>query len=86
MNQGTVIKGQWIIFDKIIGLFIKNIKTRVDLAADEDVESIVMWRPVHFVDNDPEGDVRAESELKQICLDVGFKNVEFQYEPIAAVV
>lgn len=84
MNQGTVIKGQWITFDKIIGLFIKNIKTRIDLAADEDVESIVMGRPVHFVDNDPEGDVRAESELKQICLDVGFKNVEFQYEPIAA--
>ena len=43
-----------------------------------------MGRPVHFRDNDAAGDARAENELENIARSVGFKEVCFQYEPIAA--
>ncbi len=43
-----------------------------------------MGRPVHFRDGDTAGDQRAENELHKIANSVGFHNVEFQFEPIAA--
>ncbi len=84
MNGGTIINGRSYSFDTIIGYFIKNMKSQIDTAAGTDVTSVVMGRPVHFRDNDPAGDVRAQNELEQIARNVGFKNIEFQFEPIAA--
>jgi hypothetical chaperone protein len=43
-----------------------------------------MGRPVHFVDNDPAADARAQAELTLIAQRIGFKHIEFQFEPIAA--
>jgi hypothetical chaperone protein len=45
---------------------------------------VVHGRPVHFVDGDAEADRRAEDTLREIARDVGFREVSFQYEPIAA--
>lgn len=84
MRGGTVINGRSVCFDAIVGYFVKYLKQKIDIAAGHDVESVVMGRPVHFSDNDPEGDKRAEQELKKIALAAGFKQVAFQYEPIAA--
>ena len=44
----------------------------------------MMGRPVHFVDNDPAADTRAQAELYAIAQRLGFKHIEFQFEPIAA--
>jgi hypothetical chaperone protein len=43
-----------------------------------------MGRPVHFVDDDPERDAQAEASLRQAVQSVGFDEVLFQLEPIAA--
>src|SRR6185295_4532185 len=40
--------------------------------------------PVHFVDDDEARDRLAETTLAEIARDVGFAEVTFQYEPIAA--
>jgi hypothetical chaperone protein len=45
---------------------------------------VVMGRPVHFVDDDPERDAQAEASLRQAVQSVGFDEVSFQLEPIAA--
>jgi hypothetical chaperone protein len=39
---------------------------------------------VHFFDGDPAADQRAEDVLRGIAHEIGFKDVLFQYEPIAA--
>jgi hypothetical chaperone protein len=39
---------------------------------------------VHFVDDDPERDAQAEASLRQAAQAVGFTEVSFQLEPIAA--
>jgi hypothetical chaperone protein len=43
-----------------------------------------MGRPVHFVDDDPERDALAQASLLQAAQSVGFDEVSFQLEPIAA--
>jgi hypothetical chaperone protein len=84
MKQGTMVNGKVIKFEKIVGAFLQNIKTKTDQAAEATVDHVVMGRPVHFIDNDPVGDLQAQHELETIAKSIGFKFVEFQYEPIAA--
>lgn len=84
MNDVTVIKGQNVSFEFIIGHFIKNIKSKLDNFIDQNIENVVMGRPVHFRDDDASGDAMAQKELEKITKSAGFKNVMFQYEPIAA--
>ena len=43
-----------------------------------------MGRPVHFVDDNPERDARAQATLKRAAQAAGFESVQFQLEPIAA--
>ncbi|MDL2296129.1 Hsp70 family protein [Lachnospiraceae bacterium OttesenSCG-928-E19] len=83
-GRGTKIQGVLTKFDKIIELFITHIKSRAENEAGINIENVVMGRPVHFRDNDPTGDIAAENQLRQIALNAGFKNIEFQFEPIAA--
>ncbi len=84
MRQGTMVNGEVMKFDQIIASFLQVLKQKAELDAGEAIESVTMGRPVHFVDNNPGADVRAEEELKGIANRLGFKNVGFQFEPIAA--
>lgn len=84
MNHGTMVNGKTMRFEAIIGLFLKNLKDKADHSCGHEIENVVLGRPVHFVDNDTAADSRAEQELKKIAQAIGFKNVEFQFEPIAA--
>jgi hypothetical chaperone protein len=60
------------------------VKARAEMACGATLDSVVHGRPVHFVDGDAEADRRAEDTLREIARDVGFREVSFQYEPIAA--
>ncbi|RAJ95727.1 putative chaperone protein [Larkinella arboricola] len=84
MKQGTVVNGTAMNFSNIIASFLRSLKQKADAGAGQEVENVVMGRPVHFVDNSPESDARAQDELREIARRIGFKNVDFQYEPIAA--
>jgi hypothetical chaperone protein len=44
----------------------------------------VLGRPVFFVDGEPERDAAAQAQLEACARAVGFQEVHFQYEPIAA--
>ncbi len=84
MSTGTNVNGKMLKFENILSYFLKHIKTKIDATANADVADVVIGRPVHFRDNDSAGDDKAQDELKRIARDAGFKNIEFQYEPIAA--
>ena len=47
-------------------------------------ERAVLGRPVFFVDGEPERDAAAQAQLEACARAVGFRDVQFQYEPIAA--
>lgn len=84
MSTVTTIGPRTEKFQEIIGAFIANIKFKLDMVAGENIESVVMGRPVHFQEGDEISDRAAERELGEIAYDAGFKNILFQYEPIAA--
>ncbi|WP_340124260.1 Hsp70 family protein [Methylobacter svalbardensis] len=84
MKEGTTISGRTTRFEHIIGHFIEHIKNKAELLADRDIENVVAGRPVHFIDGNDKADKEAEGQLEAIFVSAGFKNIRFQYEPIAA--
>ena len=54
------------------------------MAAQSRFECAVFGRPVFFIDDNPAADKKAEQTLREIAIDAGFKEIAFQYEPIAA--
>ena len=83
MASGTIINGKQIKFEAVLSGFIKKMKKEAEVEYQQEIDSVVMGRPVHFRDNDPLGDKKAEEQLRVIAQSVGFKNISFQFEPIA---
>jgi len=80
----TDVHGSVIAFRDLLTQFIATLKARADAQGERPFEQAVLGRPVFFVDNDPVADRVAEDTLGEIARAVGFKEVSFQYEPIAA--
>ncbi len=59
-------------------------KRCAEAAADAPVDRAVVGRPVYFVDDDAERDAQAEAALRSAAASAGFREIVFQYEPIAA--
>ena len=83
-REKTRIKSRSIGFMEIVGLFLGHLKKRLEEDAKDTVESVVLGRPVQFVDDDAEADAKAEGELEHAARTQGFKHIAFQFEPIAA--
>ncbi|TCP13033.1 putative chaperone protein [Crenobacter luteus] len=84
MNGQTEVQGRALRFIDLLTLFIEQVKTRAEAEAGRAFRQAVFGRPVHFVDDDAKADKLAEDTLAEIARRVGFADVEFQFEPIAA--
>ena len=71
-------------FNEAIAHIIAHLKNSAESATQSDLENVVLGRPVQFVGSGDAINETALSRLKSIAQDIGFKNIEFQYEPIAA--
>ncbi len=71
-------------FNEAIGYIISHLKNSAEVVTQSDIDSVVLGRPVQFVGSGDAINETALSRLTSIAQDVGFKNIEFQYEPIAA--
>jgi hypothetical chaperone protein len=60
------------------------LKAKAEAFAGQEMSAVVHGRPVRFVDGDDKADAKAQSVLERIAKNVGFKDVAFVYEPIAA--
>lgn len=84
MNLKTEVDGVYISYEDIISKFIKHLKDSAEKQIKKELTGVVLGRPVHFQDFSPDSDVKAESLLRKIAYNLGFKDIYFQYEPIAA--
>ena len=85
LQEQTLVNGQQISFQDIISRFLLELRTRAAAQVGGQLPAtVVMGRPVHFVDDDPGRDALAEDSLRQTALSAGFEHVSFQLEPIAA--
>lgn len=83
IHEKTKVGNRAIAFTQIIGRFFAHLRTKLE-AEQPDTDHVVLGRPVHFVDDDPEGDKAAQDVLETIAREQGFRQIRFQYEPIAA--
>lgn len=83
-DDSTYIAGKRVAFSDIIAGFIRSIKTTAEEFRGTEIDTVVAGRPVHFVDDDSKADRQAEQTLERIFHAAGFRDVAFQYEPIAA--
>jgi len=84
MADKTVVNGRATSFQNIIGAFLKNMKKQTEDYCGFELNDVVMGRPVYFVDNNETANQQAQNQLEEISKSIGFNNVDFQFEPIAA--
>lgn len=83
IHEKTRVGQRSLSFRDVVARFFGHLKAQAD-AATGGIDRAVLGRPVHFVDNDAAGDLAAQTVLEEIALSQGFREVAFQYEPIAA--
>lgn len=84
MDGATEVQGRSVPFRVLLARFIGELKHRAEAAAGRAFTRAVLGRPVYFVDGDPAADRLAQDTLAGIAAGVGFAEVEFQFEPLAA--
>ena len=80
----TEVGGRALPFRMLLAHFIGEVKRRAEREAGREFTSAVFGRPVFFIDDSATADKLAEDTLAEIARSVGFKDVSFQFEPIAA--
>lgn len=85
MTQHTDIgAGRSVSLAEVIATYLRHLKAQAEQHTQQPLRRVVMGRPVHFVDDDAERDAQAQADLAAAAHSVGFEEVAFQYEPIAA--
>ncbi|WPP00457.1 Hsp70 family protein [Pseudomonas sp. HR96] len=84
IKHDTSVLGTALPFKDLLGMFIGELKKRAEANAGRPFDEVVLGRPVHFVDDDAAADQEAQDTLEEVARNIGFKEVSFQYEPIAA--
>ncbi|MEM7335211.1 MAG: Hsp70 family protein, partial [Chloroflexota bacterium] len=80
---GTVIGQHYYSLENLISTFLTTTKIRAEKQLGQEVNQIVLGRPVRFA-FDEEKDRLAQGRLLQSAFQAGYEKVYFQYEPIAA--
>lgn len=75
------IFGRPVPIEELLAIFLGEVKRRGDETVGEKIDKVVVGRPVHFVGKNDE---IALKRLRKAAELAGFKEVEFEYEPIGA--
>ena len=76
--------GRSVRYLDVVGGYLRHLKTLAERQAGCALTRVVLGRPVFFVDDDAERDAAAQAALTRAATEVGFSEISFQYEPIAA--
>ena len=84
IEESVRIKKRVLPFIDVLGLFVAELKRRGEADLGDELDHVVVGRPVQFVDDDSVADARAQRQLEGTVRAQGFRHIEFQFEPIAA--
>jgi len=82
-NIEIILGTKSYLIEDLISIMLKRFKTKMESQANAEIQNVVLGRPVRFNDFDKALDKKAEDRLKNAALKAGFKEIVFQYEPIA---
>jgi hypothetical chaperone protein len=84
-DQATDVGGgRSVRYLDVVGGYLRHLKSLAEREAGRALTHVVLGRPVFFVDGEPERDAAAQKALAQAARNVGFTDISFQFEPIAA--
>lgn len=83
IHEKTSVGGRAVALRDVLARYFRHLKARLDATAPG-ITSVVLGRPVHFVEGDAAADLAAVAVLEDVARSVGFREVAFQFEPIAA--
>lgn len=81
--QGTQIFERFYSVGDLAQTYLSLLKARAEEALGETIDAVTLGRPVKFSEH-PEQDHKAQETLRQAAHEAGFKEVDFELEPIAA--
>lgn len=81
--QGTQIFDRYYRVVDLVQVYLSLLKQRAEEELGDEIEAVTLGRPVKF-NNDPALDRQAQETLRQAALEAGFKQVDFELEPVAA--
>jgi len=84
INETTALGGRKVALVDVVELFIRHLKGKAEDYIGAEIGAVAHGRPVRFVDGDDKADAKAQGALEVIAKRVGFRDVAFVYEPIAA--
>ncbi len=84
IDETTLVGRNRVGFRDVIARFLSAVRHRAEADLGTDLTDVVMGRPVQFVTDDAEANARDKAALGDIARAVGFRNVAFQFEPVAA--
>jgi hypothetical chaperone protein len=85
LDQRTELgAGHSVRYLDVVAGYLRHLKQRAEAHLGAPIAQAVLGRPVFFVDDDPARDAQAQAALEAAARAVGFADVRFQYEPIAA--
>ncbi len=84
IEEETLLAGRKVPLKQVVEIFVRHLKHKAEAFAGREITTVVHGRPVRFVDDDDAADARAQAVLEGIAKQVGFRDVAFVYEPIAA--
>jgi hypothetical chaperone protein len=84
IDETTSVGRKRVRFRDVIAYYLGAVKRRAEQVVGYPLRQVVHGRPVHFVEDDPAGDAKAEATLRDIAQAIGFSDISFQFEPIAA--
>jgi hypothetical chaperone protein len=80
---GTQIFERYFTVGDLAKTYLGLLKQRAEDVLGEPIHSVTLGRPVKFSES-PEQDQKAQETLRQAAHEAGFKDVDFELEPIAA--
>ena len=84
IHEKTQIGKQNVEFAQILQDFLQHAKHQAEIYAQQNLTHLVCGRPVYFIDEDEIADKKAQDFLEDLLKKIGFQQIEFVYEPVAA--
>lgn len=85
MDEATELAGGLQLrYVDVVVAYLRHLKQQAESRWQANIERVVLGRPVFFVDDDPRRDARAQDTLARAARAAGLRDIEFQFEPIAA--
>lgn len=81
--RGTQIFERYYTPGDLAKTYLTLLKQRAEEVLGESIDAVTLGRPVKFSES-PEQDKKAEETLRQAANEAGFKEIDFELEPIAA--